>query len=70
MHTPTLDHFPDQPARGACSCMPHSLCPQCMGKLQRMRHDWALKQWLETWGGDAPRPGPRPAGRPHLRLVR
>jgi hypothetical protein len=64
--TPTIDH--QDPAPGECGrCMAHRLCPACMGKLQRLRHDWAMDQWLANWGGTTPRPSKR--GRPQLRLV-
>ena len=61
---PNVQH--DAPARGDCPCTPNGLCPSCMGKLQRMRHEWALSEWLRQWES-VPRPAPK--GRPALRLV-
>lgn len=66
MHTPTLDHQESAPP--GCGCHPQKLCSSCMGKLQRVRAEWALKEWIERW--DHPPPRTRPArGVPLLRLV-
>lgn len=67
MQTPTLDHHQDHPEPG-CGCHPQKLCSSCMGKLQRMRTEWALKEWLCKWDNPPPR-APTPRARPLLRLV-
>lgn len=63
--TPTID-LTDRPEPGCC-CVPYKLCPSCMGKLQRLRHDWALRQWLESYGTREVRTERQ---RPQLRVVR
>ncbi len=68
MHTPTVDHDQHRAPPGSCPCTPAKLCPECMGKLQRARHEWALKRWIDQW--DHPPPRDRALlSRPHLRLV-
>lgn len=70
MQTPTVLHpttcHLDAPKPGACPCTPGAICPECMGKLQRHRHDRAVLQWLREWDSVS-RPAPR--RRPLLRLV-
>lgn len=61
----TTDHH-DVPAPGACPCHAGAPCPECMAKLQRQRHEWAILQWLREWKS-VPRPAPQ--RRPLLRLV-
>lgn len=66
MTTPTAD-LTDRPENAACACLPWALCPGCVGKLQRLRHDWALQQWAENWGA---REVKTERQRPQLRVVR
>lgn len=68
MHTPTTttDHA-DAPAPGACPCKPWKLCPACMGRLQRFRHEAELQRFASEFGA-APRAAVRE--RPRLRLVK
>mgnify|MGYP001612339836 FL=1 len=54
MQTPTLDHTDPTPV--ACGCTPCRLCTLCMGRLQRVRYDYELRDWLERWGN---RPDPK-----------
>lgn len=68
MHTPTTqttDHH-EPPAPGACPCTPGAFCPECMGKLQRFRHEREIRQWLRQWDSV---PRPAPSRRPLLRVV-
>lgn len=66
MQTPTCD-LTDRPEPTACSCLPWKLCPDCYGKLQKLRHDWAMQQWLETYGAREVKTERR---KPQLRVVR
>ena len=63
--TPTLDHA-DSPTQG-CACKPWTLCPECLGRLQRLRHDHQLQEWVEHWGNVERQ---TPKARPLLRVVR
>lgn len=66
MTTPTAD-LTDRPEESPCACKPWSLCAHCYGKLQRLRHDWAMQQWAEHWGN---REVKTERKKPALRLVR
>lgn len=72
METPTVVHTDHHEARppGACQCTAGSFCPQCMGRLQRIRQQWVLKRWLAEWAQPQRPAAGSGCGRPALRLVR
>lgn len=66
MATPTLDHTEREP-KGGCSCSAYVLCPTCYARLERLRADRDIYEWLERYGTAWV---PVPVGKPRLRLVR